>query len=146
MELLVKRDDLTAERTLGEMFIASVHECYTLERPLDGAVRAIPTGRYQVVLTVSGRAQQGKLWAPSHDGLLLDLGENMLPELLNVPNRTAIRIHALNFVTQTEGCIGVGRVRDSQNNQISESRPALVALMRKIGDTIKDGSEVWITV
>lgn len=94
--------------------------CYTLERPAGSDHPRIPAGTYKVALTESARARRGSLWTPDNKTF-------RLPELLAVPDRTAIRMHAGNLVTDTEGCIlvGLGRVA----NALSHSRDALKAVM-----------------
>jgi Family of unknown function (DUF5675) len=85
--------------------------CYALEnRKL-----LIPTGVYKVILTPSGRAKAGTLWTPWDD--------YVLPELLAVPGRTAIRIHAANEEKQLEGCIALGT--DRSDGKLLHSRDAL---------------------
>jgi hypothetical protein len=63
---------------------------------------AIPTGTYRVIMSYSPKF--GRL----------------LPELLNVPYFENIRIHPLNWPTESEGCIGVGR--NTVIGGITESR------------------------
>lgn len=65
---------------------------------------AIPRGRYRVVLTWSGRFQR------------------LMPELLNVPGFTSIRIHSGNTAADTEGCILLGLFEEA--NLVGQSRAA----------------------
>ncbi len=124
MELSLKRVHKDNVCTQGVLFnAAGVFECYTLELP-----EPIPAGRYKVALTFSHRVEQGTLWSPS----------SMLPELLDVPGHTAIRIHAGNTVANTAGCILVGLT--TINDAIFQSRDALTKLMSKL-----TGSD-WITI
>src|SRR5439155_26841002 len=83
---------------------------------------------------LSGRAERGELWSP-RNGVDLPETDHALPELLDVPGRTAIRIHALNQVSQTAGCIGVGKSHNT--DEIQESRLALTTLMRKMDYTLQ---------
>ena len=60
-------------------------------------------------------------------------------ELLDVPDRSLILIHAMNFPpTQSQGCIGIGtELRDINNDGILDvynSKYALKELMKIIGD------------
>jgi|SRR5581483_882502 len=136
MELLLKRDDLTPERTIGRLFIDGAYECFTLEdvvRP-DGVKvpgkTAIPAGRYRVVITMSPRFKRP------------------LPLLLGVPHFEGVRIHAGNYATDTEGCILVGKIGPTPEHRdaIFESRVALAELFPKLQNTLRAGEEVWITI
>jgi len=79
--------------TFGELYIKDQFFCYTVERPwLDNAPykSCIPTGVYDVKL---GRYNRGK-----YDAY----------EILNVPNRTHIKIHKGNTMDDVVGCIATG--------------------------------------
>ncbi len=125
MELSLKRVHKDKVCTQGVLYTDSKFFCYTLELP-----EPIPVGRYKVALTFSHRAEQGTLWSPNNS--------HMLPELLNVPGHTAIRIHAGNTAANTAGCILVGFA--SINDAILQSRDALAQLMSKL-----TGSD-WIEI
>lgn len=117
--------------TLGSLYVNDVWSCWTLEDAMrepvlspashmDAWVRswkvpkqtAIPQGRYQVGLTLSNRF-----------GIVL-------PELLNVPGFTGIRIHAGNTQADTEGCLLVGHSRG--DHRVIDSRLALGWLMQRL--------------
>jgi len=125
--------------TAGQLSLGGVILAYTLEdalRPPGVKTQdrtCIAAGEYELRLTVSGRATVGTLWSPDPD--------HRLPELLDVPMFSAVRMHALNTDAETKGCIGVGldlnvggvlglpvgtRFPDIA---LSRSRPALVALL-----------------
>lgn len=134
MELLLQRLDASPERTIGSLYIDGDHYCWTCEDAIravkvDGET-AIPSGRYEVVLTVSPRAKQGGLWTPWPD--------SKLPLLVNVPGFVGIRIHAGNTAAHTEGCILVGLER--LPNGVGASRPAL----RRLMDDLKFPSYITI--
>lgn len=64
--------------------------CYSLELPWlcnEVNISCIPRGIYKLKLTFSPRFKR-QLW-----------------EVLNVPNRSGIRIHSANIVDELEGCI-----------------------------------------
>ena len=96
MELKLNRIFLGSSATIGELLVNDKHLCDTLEdrvRPEGEKVygkTAIPEGTYEVKLTHSPRFKR------------------ILPEILNVPNFSGIRIHSLNKAEESEGCIGVG--------------------------------------
>lgn len=113
--------------TTGEMLIEGEHFAYTLERPwLDNApnISCIPEGDYFVKL----------LYSP-HFG-------RPLPHILGVPGRSGILIHALNYVTQTEGCIGIGDERGA-GNTILESQSALGRFLEWFASL---GNEAEVTI
>ena len=121
MELTLVRKFTGPDCTIGELFVDGRFECFTLEdvvRPGDIArvkvagKTAIPPGTYAVELTMSARFKR------------------VLPLLLNVPSFEGIRIHAGNTAQDTEGCILVGRERES--NAVRGSRAALEPLLAKL--------------
>jgi hypothetical protein len=105
----------------------------TLEPPVGAAEPRIPEGRYPVRLTLSGRAKAGTLWTPDKDF--------RLPELIGVPGRTAIRVHAGNTVENTQGCILVGLSADPDGTLV-HSRVALMLFMRHLAAA----DSVYLTV
>lgn len=116
MELTLKRCEFTDASTVGELFVNGAFECYTLEDKVRlvkvKGMTAIPTGRYEVVVSYSTRFGRA------------------LPLLLNVPNFEGIRIHAGNTADDTEGCILVGRSKAV--DFVGSSRAALDTLFDKI--------------
>lgn len=125
MELILNRILLGNESTIGELFIDSKYFSDTLEdrvRPKGEKVygeTAIPEGTYEVKLTYSPRFKK------------------ILPEILNVPNFSGIRIHTGNSSKDTEGCILVGTWDGEKEDWISDSRIAfekLMSLLQKAED------------
>lgn len=117
----IVRHEQTPQYTLGILFIedGTNGECYTLEN----TAKIIPAGEYIVELTTSKRAHEGKLWTP-------DRGKR-LPEILDVPGRTGIRIHAANRYTELDGCVAVGM--DHPNlGVLAQSRVALIPLVQSL--------------
>ena len=122
----IVRDHMDHTPTTGEMLIESEHFAYTLERPwLDNSpnISCIPEGQYFVKL----------LYSP-HFG-------RPLPHILGVPGRIGILIHALNYVTQTEGCIGIGDQQHDGN--ILDSQHALGRFLEWFASM---GNEAEVTV
>lgn len=136
-EWTVTRLPPNGQVVLGEFDLGGGLPCASLERL---AVQ-IPEGRYRVELTVSTRATAGTLWCPYDDF--------KLPQLLDVPGRTGIRMHALSHiltlaVTQTDGCIGVGS--DHTATDLDASRPALTRVVNDLRQYEVDGDDVWLTL
>lgn len=136
--------DLRLERqpnehgTPGDLFVDEVHECVTLERPLgDPEHPAILYGRYPLTLRPT---YNRRLWTPSDAGLLLQLGQRILPHIEEVPGRLGIEVHAGNGVQDTIGCVIVALMRAPVVNVVYESRRALIALMTKLVPPC------WITI
>ena len=96
MKVTVKRTFKGTEYTIGKMFLDGNYLCDTLEdvvRPADAKIAgktAIPAGTYKCK----------KTWSPRF--------KKVLPQILNVPNFTGVRIHTGNTAKDTEGCILVG--------------------------------------
>lgn len=117
MELTLNRIFLGSSATIGELWVNDTHLCDTLEdrvRPEGEKVygkTAIPEGTYEVKLTHSPRFKK------------------ILPEILNVPNFSGIRIHTGNSSKDTEGCILVGTWDGEKEDWIKDSRIAFNKLM-----------------
>jgi len=97
MNLLLLRNIYTDKSTIGDLLVDSNFFCYTLEdivrKPGEKIYgrTAIPSGKYEVVLSMSNRFKK------------------LIPELLNVPNFTGVRMHGGNTSEDTEGCIILAR-------------------------------------
>lgn len=123
MVVTVVRDTFQPGCTLGRLYINNVFLCHTLEdtdRYLDKkgigakvyASTAIGAGTYKMRLSMSNRFKR------------------VMPEVLNVPGFTGIRIHAGNTAADTEGCILVGNVRGQ--DKVLDSRAAYALLMNRL--------------
>lgn len=86
---------------------------------------AIPYGEYRIVRTYSNRFKK------------------ILPELLDVPHFSGIRIHPGNTADDTEGCLLPGK--NTVKGKVLESRACFAIVDRIIADGLKKG-EVWITI
>lgn len=134
MKLTLNRILLGKEATIGELLVNNEYQCDTLEdrvRP-DGekvyGKTAIPAGTYEVKLTYSPKFKQ------------------ILPEILNVPNFTGIRMHKGNSSADTEGCILVGTWDGKKENWISDSRVAFNKLMDKLQVATDKKENITITI
>ena len=118
MNLYLKRE-INPKHTIGKLYEIvndkKVFLMYTLERPVFQnryKLDAIPPGTYEIQLTHSGTFSEEKPYR--------DLG-GLVPILMNVPERTGIRIHVANFVRQLEGCIAVGLFRTAYGALLKSS-------------------------
>ena len=134
MELKLNRIFLGSSATIGELLVNDKHLCDTLEdrvRPEGEKVygkTAIPEGTYEVKLTHSPRFKR------------------ILPEILNVPNFSGIRIHTGNSSKDTEGCILVGTWDGEKEDWISDSRIAFEKLMSLLQKAEDKKESITITI
>jgi hypothetical protein len=141
MELELTRTIRTGRSTIGELTIDGVFECFVLEDKDRGLMQsmpvsellakkiktrtAIPSGRYEIVISFSNRFQK------------------MLPLLLNVPAYEGIRIHPGNTDAHTEGCLLPGKTKSP--DFVGSSKAAFTALFDKIKAAIQR-EKVFITI
>lgn len=134
MELTLNRIFLGSSATIGELLINDKHLCDTIEdrvRPEGEKVygkTAIPEGTYEVKLTHSPRFKK------------------ILPEILNVPNFSGIRIHTGNSSKDTEGCIIVGTWDGEKEDWVGSSKIAFDKLMTLLEEATNNKEKVTITV
>lgn len=134
MELTLNRIFLGTVATIGELWVNNSHLCDTLEdrvRPEGEKVygkTAIPEGTYEVKLTHSPRFKK------------------ILPEILNVPNFSGIRIHKGNQSSKTEGCVLVGTWDGKKEDWISDSKIAFNKLMSLLQEATDKKEPITITI
>lgn len=134
MELKLNRIFLGSSATIGELLVNDKHLCDTLEdrvRPEGEKVygkTAIPEGKYEIELTHSPRFKK------------------ILPEILNVPNFSGIRIHTGNSSKDTEGCIIVGTWDGEKEDWVGSSKIAFDKLMSLLEEATNNKEKVTITV
>jgi hypothetical protein len=134
MELTLNRIFLGTVATIGELWVNDLHLCDTLEdrvRPEGEKVygkTAIPEGTYEVKLTYSPRFKK------------------ILPEILNVPNFSGIRIHKGNQSSKTEGCVLVGTWDGKKEDWISDSKIAFNKLMSLLQEATDKKEPITITI
>lgn len=134
MELKLNRIFLSSSATIGELWANNTHLCDTLEdrvRPEGEKVygkTAIPEGTYEMVLSYSPRFKK------------------ILPEILNVPNFTGIRIHCGNSSADSSGCILVGTWDGEKEDWVSDSKIAFNKLMSLLEEATNNKEKVTITV
>lgn len=125
MKLTLCRTTLSPESTIGTLYVDGFRFCYTLELPvIDGLPgSAIPEGTYPVVLAPSPK------FMASIDMWVLKFAQ-LIPHVIQIPDRTDILIHWGNLAQDTHGCILVGT--DLGTNFIGNSRLAFEKLWGKI--------------
>lgn len=134
MELTLNRIFLGTVATIGELWVNDSHLCDTLEdrvRPEGEKVygqTAIPEGTYEVKLTYSPRFKK------------------ILPEILNVPNFSGIRIHCGNSSADSLGCVLVGTWDGKKEDWISDSRKAFDELMSLLQEATDKKETIIITI
>lgn len=134
MELTLNRIFLGSSATIGELYIDKKYIADTLEdrvRPEGEKVygkTAIPEGTYEMVLSYSPRFKK------------------ILPEILNVPNFTGIRIHCGNSSADSSGCILVGTWDGEKEDWVSDSKIAFNKLMSLLEEATNNKEKVTITV
>jgi len=129
MELTLTRKIRTDKTTIGELSVNGKFECFTLE-DVERAVKikgrsAIPKGRYRVIISFSQRFQQ------------------YMPEILNVPGFTGIRIHSGNTADDTEGCPLTGQTKGT--DFVGNSRIAYRALLAKL-TAVEKREQIYIEI
>ena len=133
MKIEIKRDSFTENSTIGKMYIDGQYFCETLEdkdrRLEDGGAKVyaetcIPRGAYALVIDYSPKYKKN------------------MPHLLDVPQFRGIRIHPGNTDDDSEGCILVGRNRDT--DFIGNSKATYNELIIKLRDAT-DEIQVIIT-
>lgn len=134
MELTLNRIFLGSSATIGELYIDKKYIADTLEdrvRPEGEKVygkTAIPEGTYEMVLSYSPRFKK------------------ILPEILNVPNFTGIRIHCGNSSADSSGCILVGTWDGEKEDWVSDSKIAFNKLMSLLEEATNNKEKVTITI
>lgn len=134
MELKLNRIFLGSSATIGELLVNDKYLCDTLEDRvrLEGekvyGKTAIPEGTYEMVLSYSPRFKK------------------ILPEILNVPNFTGIRIHCGNSSADSSGCILVGTWDGEKEDWVGNSRIAFDELMSLLEEATNNKEKITITV
>ena len=119
MHIELQRYEHLNDRVLGVVSINRIPLYNSLE-PLN----CIPAGEYEVRLT----------WSPRY--------KRWLPEVMNVPGRTGIRIHAGNYPQDTKGCILIG---ERLSDYIIKSREAMNDLLKRFKYNEKERHTIRIT-
>jgi len=135
MKLELKRDVFADTFTLGTLLANGKHLGFTCEdtdRKLeDGNEKiygktAIPRGKYKVIISYSQRFKKP------------------MPEVLDVPGFSGVRIHGGNTDADTLGCPLLGSARTG--NGVANCKPINERLITLIEQCEEVGEEVWLTV
>ena len=116
MTFLVQRTLRDGTATLGELFLNSIHECYTLE-----PANPIPAGTYDLTIRRSPRFNRE------------------MPHVEDVPGHTGILIHWGNWSKDTEDCLLVGRTQEA--DFIGHSVEEFDLLFAKIQSALREGPQ-----
>ena len=114
MQIILLRTEILPDRTLGTLYLPNGWFCHTLELPIKAMTNGktcIPFGTYELRST----------WSPRF--------KRWLPQVMNVPGYSGIRIHAGNTPAHTSGCILVGQ---RLGNDLTRSRDTLSALLQQL--------------
>ena len=134
MKIEVNRIFKASNYTIGELSVNNNYVCDTLEDKVrvDGkkvyAETAIPAGTYTLVLSYSNRFKK------------------VMPEILNVPNFSGIRIHCGNSSKDTEGCLLVGKWDGKTENWISDSKNSYNKLYPLLEEAFNKKENITITI
>ena len=142
MEIKLIRKYYKTRYTLGRLYVNNSFFSDTLEPPSKHLTercstatiqkakgegfRAIPTGRYRILITRSRRFGR---W---------------LPLLLNVKGFEGIRIHAGNKPEDTRGCILLGFNR--RKGYVLDSTRCVLTLVKMMTEAIAKGEKVFVEV
>ena len=107
--------------TIGVLTDKGMPLAFTLEPPVASPESIIPAGRYRINWKTNGRIA----------GLYRRRGYPGALEVMNVPGRTAIELHAGNTAADTEGCILLGLSMDDIRRQ-----PLTILRSRQAADAV----------
>lgn len=97
---------------------------------------AIPTGRYEMRLSYSPKFAS-RAWAKKYNG--------MIPEIMDVPGYSGIRIHPGSTAADTLGCILLGK--NTKKGMVTSSQDTFHEFMQKhFLPALKRGERVFITI
>ena len=153
MELKLRRIAKKNGYTIGKLSIDGKYFCDTLEdvdrglastMPIDtlkkkklAHITAIPTGRYEVTMSViSPRLSKSKFYK--------QFGGGRVPRLLNVPAFDGILIHCGNTAKDTDGCILIGK--NTKVGMVLDSKITFSNLYPLLEAASKRKEKIFITV
>lgn len=142
MDTLLKRTTLLPDKTFGELYINNKYFCDTLE-PVDRGLTkvmsinqikaikvpsktAIPTGKYSILYDIQSPKYSQIKW-------YYDYCQGKMPRLLDVPGFDGVLVHPGNFVSDTQGCLLLGK---RNGDQLIDSKKTWLDFMQIKPDTI----------
>ena len=145
MIIKLNRIHTTKNTTLGTLKINGDFICYTLEdtyreTKIPGRTR-IPKGEYDVNLRFAGGMYERYSNGFEYDHPML--------WIRNVPGFEYIYFHVLNYHTETEGCVGVGKDYDTDENgdyYLIDSRDAYLEMYPIIRNALGSGKKVKVRI
>lgn len=127
MKVLLERERVTDDGTLGRLSIDGAFLAYSLEPGGDEDEHPpIPAGHYTVIINESTRFKR------------------RLPLIVNVPGRLGIRVHPGNTEQNTSGCVLLGYQRSGA--RLSESAAACTAFQHMIAHPLASHEDVAFDV
>ena len=135
LEFALYRDVLAPSYTLGVLSADEDFIGYTVEdtdRQLENGggklygITAIPRGRYRIIVSLSYRFKK------------------RLPEILDVPQFTGVRIHGANDAGELLGCVGVGRERTDHG--VRDCAVVKQHIIDLIDDATAHKEEAWLNI
>jgi len=137
-DFVLTRVQLDPEVTIGDLTIGGHHVCWVCEdavrevpgEPVESwkikGKTAIPYGRYLIKRTFSNRFQR------------------TMPQLMDVPGFTGIRIHSGNTHVDTEGCLLPGLERWAKG--VGSSALAVIEFEKWLDAIDRNGDEAWVDI
>jgi len=142
MQILVKREWLSDECSVGELYINNVFECFTLEDKDRGLTQSMPLAEIQKL------KQYGKTAIPKgRYPVVIQYSEahgKDLPTLRNVPDYGGVEIHCGNTAVDTLGCILLGQMRT--RTSVLSSVKAFEVFFPKLQAAFKNNEPIFITI
>lgn len=139
MKIEIKRNEFAENFTGGELFIDGKKFCDTIE-DTDRMPRGVCLSRDDTEKIIKEVKVAGKTCIPSgHYKLRISFSnrfQKRLPEILDVPGFTGIRIHSGNKAEDSEGCILVGK--RTEPGWVSDSRNTMTKLMATLEPACAD--------
>lgn len=152
MELFLKRIFKGDEYTIGNLYINGIKFCDTLEdvdRSLTQSmslediknikkksITAIPTGKYEVTLSV----QSPKFSKYTQ----YEFCKGYLPRLIDVPGFEGVLVHIGNFPSDTDGCVLVGK--NTKKGMVTDSTNTFKTLYSKLKEVSDKNEKIYITI
>ena len=138
MQIILLRTEILPDRTLGTLYLPNGWWCHTLEPQLRGSTDGAQLHKSDACIGSSpsqlccvgdpikgcipfGTYELRNTWSPRF--------KRWLPQVMNVPGYSGIRIHAGNTPAHTSGCILVGQ---RLGNDLTRSRDTLSALLQQL--------------